>query len=440
MQAVIIAGGKGTRLRERLGDVPKPLAPVGGKPLLEHQISLAKKHGVEKVLLLTGHGAEHIEKYFGDGSRWGVALQYQRETRPLGTAGAVLEAFEELDETFFVLYGDTMLNVDLGRMLGAHRSGTAATLFLHPNNHPQDSDLAELDELGIVRKFHPYPHTAGEFFANLVNAALYVMEKKALARWHSKRDALRYPLDFAKDLFPEMLRQGAVIQGYKSREYIKDAGTPARLDQVEGDYLRGRIQRGSLESAVPAVFFDRDGTLNYDRGWLNTASGMELLPGAADAVRSVNESGRLAVIITNQPVIARGECSEQDLHAIHNKLEWLLGDAHAYLNMIYYCPHHPDAGFAGERVELKRTCTCRKPATGLFELAQRELNIDLSQSWMIGDRAGDVQAAMSHGMGSILVNRNAEPVLTGEECEPAFRCNSVLEATKFLLSERGSRA
>jgi len=440
MQAVIIAGGKGTRLRERLGNLPKPMAPVGGKPLLDHQIELAKKHGFERLLVLTGYGAEHIERYAGDGTRWGVSVQYHRENKPLGTAGAVIEAFDKLDDIFLVMYGDTMLNVDLGRMFAAHRPGRAATIFLHPNNHPQDSDLAELDESGVVRKFHPYPHAADAFFPNLVNAALYVMEKKALAAWYERRGDVRFPLDFGKNLFPEMVSEGAAIQGYRSREYIKDAGTPTRLDQVNEDYRSGRIQSGSLETAAPAVFFDRDGTLNYDRGWLNTVADMELLPGAADAVRSVNESGRLAVIITNQPVIARGECSEEELQLIHNKLDWLLGEAHAFIDKVYYCPHHPEGGFPGERAELKRICGCRKPSTGLFERAQQELNIDLSRSWMIGDRAADVQAATSLGIKSVLVNRNAEPVLETEECNPAFRCNSVSGAVQLLLGEERCRA
>ena len=440
MQAVIIAGGKGTRLRERLGDLPKPMAPVGGRPLLDHQLALAKKHGVKRVLVLTGHGAEYLEDYLGDGIRWGISVLCRRETKPLGTAGSVLEAFENLDDTFFVMYGDTMLNVDLRRMITAHQPGRAATIFLHPNNHPQDSDLAELDDWGGVRRFHPYPHAPGAFYPNLVNAALYVIEKKALTPWYERRSHLSYPFDFGKNLFPEMVSEGLPIQGYRSREYIKDAGTPTRLDQVNEDYRSGRIGGGSLESAVPAVFFDRDGTLNYDRGWLRTAEGMELLPGAADAVRSVNESGRLAVIITNQPVIARGGCSEEELQLIHNKLEWLLGDAHAFVDRIYYCPHHPHGGFSGERVELKRVCGCRKPATGLFKLAGEEMNIDLSRSWMIGDRAGDVQAANSLGIQSVLVNRNAESGPETAECSPTYRCNSVLDATQFLLRKEQSRA
>jgi D,D-heptose 1,7-bisphosphate phosphatase len=131
---------------------------------------------------------------------------------------------------------------------------------------------------------------------------------------------------------------------------------------------------------------------------------LELLPGAAEAVRAINRAGRLAVLITNQPVIARGECTEAGLRQIHNRLEWLLGESHAYLDAIYYCPHHPDSGYPGERPDLKTVCTCRKPATGLLETATRDLNIDVGRSWMVGDSTADMQAAQNFGIRSVLVS------------------------------------
>jgi D,D-heptose 1,7-bisphosphate phosphatase len=386
MQLVIIAGGKGTRLKEILGNLPKPMAEVAGKPLLEHQVLLARKYGIRDILILTGYGAEHIERYFGDGAAWNVRIHYQRELQPLGTAGALLDAFDKLDDTFVVMYGDTMVNVDLERLIAAHSPAASATLLVHPNDHPQDSDLVEMNDRNEILAFHSYPHPAGANLQNLVNAALYVFSKQALRVSTS-------PADIAKHLFPALLAAGKVLYGYRSREYIKDAGTPERLERVRGDYQSG-----------PAVFLDRDGTLNQERGWLSAPENLELMPGAAEAVRAINRSGRLAVVITNQPVVARGECSEAGLRQIHNRLEWLLGESHAYLDAIYFCPHHPDAGFPGERADLKIPCECRKPATGLLETATRDLNIDVGRSWMIGDREGDMQAAKSFGIRSVLVS------------------------------------
>lgn len=241
MQVAIIAGGKGTRLRSRIGDLPKPLAPVAGKPLLQHQIEMAAAQGVRDIVLLTGYGAAAIREFCGDGSRWGVSFQFHEETAPLGTAGCVLEALALLEDEFIVLYGDTMLDIDLNRFLHHHRAAHAeATLLAHPNDHPQDSDLLEVDDDGIVRAILPYPHPPGAWLENLVNAAAYVLTKPALAAY---RD--RLPVgDFAKHLFPLMVADGRRIAAYRSTEYIKDAGTPERLDKVEADFLSGRIAQG----------------------------------------------------------------------------------------------------------------------------------------------------------------------------------------------------
>jgi D,D-heptose 1,7-bisphosphate phosphatase len=435
MQLVIIAGGKGTRLKKRTADLQKCMVEVGGKPLIEHQILLAQKQKITDILILTGFGAELIERYFGDGARWGVNIRYHREPEPRGTAGSVIGAFQMLDDVFFVMYGDTMLNVDLSRMAAAHEEHLSATLFLHPNDHPQDSDLVELNAANEIVAFHPYPHPPGKYFRNLVNAALYIVDKELLRPWFTNREALSYPLDFAKHVFPNLIANGARVSGYVSREYIKDAGTPERLDRVRLDYSLGRIERGSLHIPAPAVFLDRDGTLNYECGWLNSPEQLRLIPGAAEAVRAINESRRLAVVISNQPVIARGECTETELGTIHNKLEWLLGEEHAFLNAIYYCPHHPDEGFRGERSELKFACSCRKPATGLLDLARRELNIDVSRSWMIGDSARDIETAANFGIRSALVRTGSSTSEARGTCKPNLEFDTLLDSTDFILNQ-----
>jgi D,D-heptose 1,7-bisphosphate phosphatase len=431
MQIVIVAGGKSTRLLERAAGLPKPMVEVGGKPLLEHQLLLGRRYGCTDFLFLTGFGAEHIRNYFGDGSRWSVRIRHHAESEPLGTGGALLNAFERLEDRFLVLYGDTMLDVDLSRMMAAHSEGIDATLFVHPNDHPQDSDLVEIDANGRIVSFHPYPHPNGRHFGNLATAALYVVTKNALAEWRPTYESRH--VDCAKDLFPEMLARGRVLQGYRSREYIKDAGTPARLDRVRSEYAAGRVQSRAWGNPLPAVFLDRDGTLNVDRPWINSPEQLQLVPGAAEAVRAINEAGYLAVVITNQPVIARGECTEAQLTQIHNRLEWLLGESHAFVDAIYYCPHHPEAGFPGERRELRFACLCRKPATGLFELAARDLNIDRAGSWMVGDSLADVQAARAFGISSILLTADRGSMGQGASKADA-EAPTLLDATHFILN------
>lgn len=192
--------------------------------------------------------------------------------------------------------------------------------------------------------------------------------------------------------------------------------------------------KASHRPALPAIFLDRDGTINYDHGWLTSPEQVQLLAGSAEAIRAINESGRLAVVITNQPVIARGECTEQGLREIHNKLEWLLERENAFLDGIYFCPHHPDSGFEGERPELKIPCSCRKPATGLFEAAVRDLNIDVTRSWMIGDKKCDVEAAAAFGIRSVLVARNQKEFDTTITGEPTIRSKTLEDAVSEILA------
>ncbi|MCM0034272.1 MAG: HAD-IIIA family hydrolase [Burkholderiaceae bacterium] len=401
-QVVILAGGKGTRLKERLGDLPKPLIDVCGIPLLEHQILLAKRYGFDRVLILVNHKAQQIVDFCAVKGNWGIAVECIDDHVPLGTAGAVLNILDRLDEQFLVMYGDTMLEIDLKRFCQAHERlpASGATLFLHPNDHPHDSDLVEMAESGEITQFHPYPHQADRFYPNLVNAALYCLSRAALVAY--RRDN-RTELDFGKHLFPQMIRDGVMLRGYNSPEYIKDCGTPDRIDKVRADFNNGKIAKASLAHKQAAVFLDRDGTLLEEVNHLNSVDQVRLLDGAASAIRRFNREGYKTCLVTNQPVIARGECTIDDLTQIHHKLETLLGREAAYLDRVYYCPHHPDKGFAGERVDLKIACQCRKPNTGMIDQAVIELNIDCADSWLIGDTSTDVATARRAGLKSILV-------------------------------------
>jgi mannose-1-phosphate guanylyltransferase/phosphomannomutase len=190
----------------------------------------------------------------------------------------------------------------------------------------------------------------------------------------------------------------------------------------------------------PAIFLDRDGTINFDYGWITSPAKIDLLPGAGAAVRTINDSGYLAVLVTNQPVIARGECTEDQLAAIHWRLEELLSESQSHLDAIYYCPHHPDGGARGERPELKMLCHCRKPAPGLLELAASELNINVARSWMIGDSERDLGAAAAFGIPAVLVASNQREFKNSIVSTPAFRARSLSEAVRTILTQPPSIA
>jgi len=428
-QAVILAGGKGTRLAERLNGRPKPLVDVDGTPLLELQVRTLAHHGIDDVVVLVNHAADQIQAFFEE-RQFPSRVRLFDDGEPRGTAGALLACLDELDDRFIVVYGDTLFDIDIGHMLAAHEaSGADATLLLHPNDHPADSDLVEIDASGRALAFHGYPHPNGAELRNLVNAAFYIVEKKALLAW---RD-FPVPCDFAKDLFPAMVRAGAHISGYVSFEYIKDLGTPKRLDKVEKHLRSGVVQRASRQHLQKAVFLDRDGTLNVLRDYVRRPADLELLPHAAEAVRAFNNAEYRVVVVTNQPVLARGEVSFDDLQRIHNRLESRLGDAGAYVDAIYFCPHHPDAGFAGEVSALKTACNCRKPQPGMMHEAMAAMNIQASDSWMIGDSTADMLAARRAGLRSVLVETGEAGGDGKFTAAPDFRFAHVGAAAHFIV-------
>jgi len=431
-QVVILAGGKGTRLRERLGDLPKPLIDLCGVPLLERQIMLVKRYGFARVLILVNYQAERIVEFCQNNDNWGLNIQCIDDGTPRGTAGAVLEVFDHLGDEFLVMYGDTMLEVDLQRFYRYHTAaaGVAATLFVHPNDHPHDSDLVDTDEQGYITCFHPYPHDLNRYYPNLVNAALYWIRKSALARWRGISDGL---LDFGKQVFPAMIAQGFALRAYNSPEYIKDCGTPARLDKVSVDFHSGKIARSALDHEQLAVFTDRDGTLNRQVDHLNSVDQLVLLHGVEEAIRRLNLSEYRVCVVTNQPVIARGECSRETLHQIHNKLETLLGRKGAFLDRIYYCPHHPDRGFESEIPELKIDCDCRKPKTGMIDRAVAELNIVRNRSWMIGDTTTDIALARRAGLKSILLETGYAGLDQKHWVSPDFVMPDLAAAVALIL-------
>jgi histidinol-phosphate phosphatase family protein len=358
-----------------------------------------------------------------------MEIRCLRESTPLGTAGALLDALPSLPERFIVSYGDAMMDVDLERFLAYHAAAAVVgTILLHPNDHPHDSDLVEMDRGGLVRAVHGYPHPAGAEYPNLVNAALYVLERDALEPYRMQF----HGRDIAKHLIPAMLRDGARVAGYASREYIKDIGTPERLERVNRDAERGVIARRNARVPAPAVFLDRDGTLNAEVNHLSHRDQLVLLDGAAAAVRCLNRAGLLTVILTNQPVIARGDCTLEELDGIHARLDTLLGAGGAYVDAKFVCPHHPDGGYPCERPEYKVVCTCRKPAPGLARDAIQALNIDTAKSWLVGDSTVDLAVAAEIGVPSILVRtgyggRDARCAVIAD-----FECADIGDAVAFI--------
>lgn len=401
-----MAGGRGTRITSVASDIPKPMIKIGDKPVLEHELECLRNQGFTDIIITVSHLGHIIMDYFGDGSKvspvtgkpFGVHIEYYFEKEPLGNAGALFKIKEKLTEDFLLLNADALFDVDFNRFVDYHRQhGALVTLFAHANDHPYDSGLLVVDKDNYVQQWLTKEDARPQYYRNIVNGGLHVLSPKVL-----DVEINTPKVDLDRQILKPLAGTGKMLC-YNSPEYAKDMGTPERYYAACADYKSGKIQGKNLRNKQKAIFLDRDGTINKYVGYLRTPEQFELLEGAGEAIRKINLSGYLAIVVTNQPVIARGEVTVDGLQEIHNKMETMLGKEGAYLDGVYYCPHHPDKGFAGEVEELKIVCECRKPKAGLLLEAAKDFNIDLSQSWMIGDSENDVLAGKNAGCKTALI-------------------------------------
>jgi histidinol-phosphate phosphatase family protein len=396
MKTIIMAGGKGTRIASVASDIPKPMIPVCGKPILEHQINCLKKNNLTDITLVIGHLGRHIQDYFGNGSRFGCEISYFTETEPLGTAGALYKL--NLSGDFILLNGDVIFDLDFSRMIDFHNDKKAlATLAVHPNSHPFDSSLIICNSDSQVTRWLS-KEDERVYYKNQVNAGIHILSAELLKICLQQKEKV----DLDRDILKPSI-QSNQIYAYATPEYIKDMGTPERFAQVASDIENGIVRQKCLSSRQKCVFLDRDGTINKFNNFIIKPEDIELIDGAAEAIKTINSAGFLAIVITNQPVIARGELDFETLNLIHMKMETDLGKQGAYIDDLFYCPHHPDKGFPGERLEYKVDCDCRKPKPGMILKAAEKFNVDISKSFMVGDDKRDIEAAQAAGCRPVFI-------------------------------------
>jgi mannose-1-phosphate guanylyltransferase/phosphomannomutase len=255
MQAIIVAGGQGTRLRPLTYDLPKPVVPVFHRPFLHYQIELLKRHGIDDVILILHYMADVLEQRLGDGEAWGVRLRCVYETAPMGTAGAVALARPLLgDDPVLVLNGDVLTDMDLTRFLAFHRqAGGPVSIGLTRVSDPTAFGLVFLNEQRRVTRFLEKP-SADEAVVDTVNAGVYWVEPSVLERVPEGQ-----PYSFERGLFPDLLAEGAVLGGYLERAYWLDIGTPQTYHRAHCDLLNGRIRL-----PIPDLAPDGDGV--WSRG------------------------------------------------------------------------------------------------------------------------------------------------------------------------------
>ncbi len=383
MEAVILAGGLGTRLRPCVDNLPKPLAPIDGKPFLRYLLDWLYVNGVNRAIISTGYLAEAVEKYIGKSHR-GMVVDYCREDSPLGTGGAIKKALTMCKTEYpLVLNGDSFLDVDISEMKAFHeKSGCPLTLAAKfvPSAENSGFVVTENGRLcGFTEK--------GVASSGLINGGIYFIKKDLLLGISEGK------FSFEKNVLESGYCETAV---YESNGYFIDIGIPEnyRKAQKEKDRLCARRKRR-------AVFLDRDGTVNRDPGHLYRKEDFEFLSDADKAVAEIKHKGYLAVVITNQAGIAKNLYSPSDVDSLHAFIDGeLLKNAGVTADGYYYCPHHPDAVIE----EYRADCPCRKPNPGMILKAVEDfagigIDIDLENSFTVGNRLSDVLAGVNAGTG-----------------------------------------
>ncbi len=432
-KAVIVAGGFGTRLSSLYPDVPKALVPIMGKTILQRQLEILRDNGIKEIYITLGHKADKVESFLKE-NEFGVKTHTIVENEPMGTGGALYFLKDKLKESFFVCMGDILFDMDIQRLASFHEQKKAAvTLVVHPNSHPYDSDLIVLDQqekaVALLSKTKSRP----DLYNNIVNAGAYVFSAKVFEKITKPTR-----IDLEKDIIAPMMSRGEGVYGYNTSEYLKDVGTPKRVKQAEFEFSRGTVSNKNLKKKQRAIFLDRDGTINKYQGLISQHNDFELEDCAAEAITKINQSSYLAIAITNQPVIARNLCNLDELAMIHQKMDVLLGLKGAYLDKLFFCPHHPDSGYPEERKEYKIKCKCRKPATGMIKEAEQKYNLDLSRCWIIGDSTLDIQAGINANVKAILVKTGVGGTDKKYPAKPCFVANNLLEAVNFCLESRNN--
>ncbi len=403
-QGVVIAGGFGTRLKDYAPMLPKCLNQVGDFTLLEQTCKVFSESGLKKVHLLLGHLSEAVISEIPSLSRkHRLKITFSIEQQPLGTGGSLLSSLSVLDNEFLLTYGDLYLDIDLRYFSNLfENSDYDFAQLIHPTNHLHDSDLVIIDSSNSILGYALKPRPKDLLFRNLANSGVYAFKKETLLT-HRQEEG---KVDLDKEILPDLIARKMKGLAIRNLGYVRDAGTIERISSIKGD-IRTGLTRARLK---PAVFLDRDGTINKNRGYISRPEQIELYEDVPSIIKQFNELGFWVIVITNQPVVARGEATMEDLDFVHARIDSLLGESEAYIDQYFICPHHPHKGYVGEITALKIECSCRKPKTGLLEQAYKEFPIDLSKSYFFGDSEIDMIAAKSFNIEHALITRKGEPM------------------------------
>jgi len=417
-QLVVLAGGKGTRLKRILKKKSKVLIKINKKTLLENIFN--QFINIKKKLVLINKNQNDIINFLKKSNKNNFLI----EEEPLGDGGCLnlLKCQKEFKNLFFlVVPGDLLINANINNFIHFHlKKKSDLTFWCHPTNHVLDSDLINCNTDGKLIKFYDKPHLKDNL-SNLSLTGIYIIRGKLLKFLDSKTKPLS-----SRFFFKKLLKKNVKAYCYISRDYIKDVGVPDRLKKVRNNIKKNNNNFYKSSQKVPAIFLDRDGVINKENNGELYSNPLNILPGVITALKKINESKYLSIVITNQPSIAKGFLTIKKFDDLTNKFNFFISSKGCFVNKIYYCPHHPNKGFKGEITKLKIICNCRKPKIGLITKAVKDLNIDLKNSIFIGNSLSDYQCALNANIRYFHIGKKDKDKIFSKKFK------SLLKVIKFL--------
>ena len=402
VQAAILCGGLGTRMRPYTDVLPKPMIPVNGRPFLEYLVEQLREQGITRIVLLTGYRAAQIESHFGDGRRFGVAITYSQGPAEWDTGRRVWEARTQLDARFLLLYSDNFVPFDLARLLEFHRDrGRMLSLLLAAKANGN----IKVGGDGIVQR---YDSSRSSAELDHVEIGFMVVERDAVL-------SLIDPPDISFSRVLERLASRSELAGLLCGDHYHSISDPKRWKLAE-QYLR--IKR--------MLLLDRDGTLNTRPAraqYLSRWEDFQWLPGAREGLKALAGAGFSFALISNQAGVARGIVTRQQVDAVNQRLREELAARGITMMGAYVCPHHWDEG-----------CACRKPAPGLFFQASRDLLLRLDRTFYLCDDPRDCSAAYNANSSSVFVGEDTGLSSLRAAERPAFVARTILEAAPWIKS------
>lgn len=372
-QAVILVGGLGTRIRKIVTDVPKPMAQIENKPFLEYLIRLLKENGFQRFLFLTGYKSGYIESYFKNGEDFGIEIDYAREIKPLGTGGAIFNAWEKLDDEFFLINGDTFFDIQYEILFNFIEDKNSDSLIaLRYSNDISRYGFVKIDNEYQIKDFIEKSKLPNNCVDGYINGGVYYFKKSLLENFYKKYSNKKVSLE--NEILPYMVSNKKVFGLPVGGKFI-DIGVPE-------DYLKAQklIPLILKKERKPALFVDRDGTIIEDKGYFY-GSDFVLKKETIKIMKKAQQEGKLIIIITNQAGIAKGEFTEKESIETTEYLIKILKEYGINIDGYYYCPYHEE----GIIEKYKKNSLLRKPEPGMILKACEDFRIDLKNSVMIGD-------------------------------------------------------